>query len=64
MCEQNASYLAKHSKLGAKTLNKIWLKIIQKALKYPLLLVNFQIFSGGACPRTGPDLDNERPWTI
>ena len=33
MCEQNASYLAKHSELGSKNLNKIFLKIIEKALK-------------------------------
>ena len=33
VCEQNASYLAKHSELGSKKLNKICLKYIQKALK-------------------------------
>ena len=52
MCEQNALYLAKHSELGSKNLNKICVKIIQKALKQPLQHVNFQQFSGGACSRT------------
>ena len=33
MCEQNASYLAKLSKLGSKSLNKTCLKLVQKALK-------------------------------
>ena len=51
MCEQNASYLAKHLELGSKNLNKICLKIIEKALTQPLQRVNFRIFSGGACPR-------------
>ena len=41
MCEQNASYLAKPSELGSKTLNKIRLKIIPKAIKLPLQLENF-----------------------
>ena len=49
MCEQNASYLAKHSELGSKFLNTICLKDIQKGLKQHL---NFQKFSGGACPQT------------
>ena len=45
MCEQNASYLSKHSELGSKNLHKIFLKIIQKALlKQPLQHVNFQNF--------------------
>ena len=52
MCEQNALHLAKHSELGSKNLNKICVKIIQKAQKYPLLYANFQKFSGEACPRT------------
>ena len=51
MYEQNA-YLVKHSKLGAKNLNKICIKIVQKVLKWPLQYANFQKFSGGACPRT------------
>ena len=52
MWKQNASYLAKHSELGSKNFNKRYLKITQKALKQPLQHVNFQKFSGGACPRT------------
>ena len=52
MCEQNASYLVKHSDLGAKNLNKICLKIGQKVLKWPLQYVNFQKCFGAACPRT------------
>ena len=52
MWEQNASYLAKHSELGSKNLYKICLIIIEKALKWPLKNVDFQKFSGGACPRT------------
>ena len=56
MCEQNASYLAKHPELGSKNLNTIFLKIIQNALKYPLQHVNFQKFPGGACPRTPLEL--------
>ena len=36
MCKRNASYLAKHSELGSKNLNKVCLKIIEKALKQPL----------------------------
>ena len=51
MYEQNASYLVKHSDLGAKILNKFCLKIIQKVLKWSLQYVNFQKFSGGACPQ-------------
>ena len=52
MHEQNASYLVKHSDLGAKNFNKISLKIVQKILKWPLQFVNFQKISGRACPRT------------
>ena len=52
MYEQNASYLVKHLELGAKNLNKICLKIIQKILKWPLQYVNFKKYSGEACPRT------------
>ena len=33
MCGQNASYLAKHSEIGSKNLNKYFAKIIQRALK-------------------------------
>ena len=52
MYEQNVLYLVKHLDLGAKNLNKICLKIVQKVLKWPLQYVNFQEFSGRACPRT------------
>ena len=52
MYEQNASYLLQHSELGSKNFNKIWLKFVQKVLKWPLQYVNFQKFSGGACLRT------------
>ena len=52
MCEQNASYLAMHTELGSKSLNKICVKIIQNALKWPLQQVNFQNFPGGVCPWT------------
>ena len=38
-------------KLGAKNMNKLCLKIVRKALKWPLQYANFQKFSGGACPR-------------
>ena len=48
MYEQNASYLVKHSDLGANNLNKICLRIVQKVLKWPLQYVNFQKFSGEA----------------
>ena len=52
MYEQNASCLVKHSELGAKNFNKIRPKIVKQVLKWPLQHVNFQKFSGGACPRT------------
>ena len=52
MCAQNASYFAKHSESGSKNLNTFCLKIIQKALKIAIQHVNFQNFSGEACPRT------------
>ena len=32
--------------------DKLSLKIVQKALKWPLQYANFQKFSRGACPRT------------
>ena len=41
MYQQNASRLVKHSDLGAKNLNKICLKIVQKVL--------FAIFSRRQC---------------
>ena len=56
MYEQNASYLVKHSELGAKNLNKICLRIVQKVPKWPLQYVNFQKFSGGASHRTPQEL--------
>ena len=43
---QNASYLVKHSYLGAKTLKKSCLKIVQKVVKWPLQYVNLQKFYG------------------
>ena len=49
MCEQNASYLAKHSELGSKSLNKIFVKIIQKALKTDYSKEIFK-FLGGSMP--------------
>ena len=52
LCKQSSSYLVKHSKSGTKTINKICLKIVQKALKWPPQYVNLQTFSGVACPRT------------
>ena len=52
MYEQNALYLVKHSDLGAKNLNKICVKIVQKILKWSLQCVNFQKISGGTRPRT------------
>ena len=55
MHEQNASYWVKHSGLGAQNLNKICPKIVEKVLKWPLQYVNFQKFSGEACPRTSLD---------
>ena len=53
MCEQNASYLAKHSELGSKNLNKICQKITQKALILAITACKFsKIFRGSICPRT------------
>ena len=52
MYEQNESYWVKHSDLGAKILNKICLKLIQKVLNWPLQYANFQKSFGVACPRT------------
>ena len=42
--------LRQHSDLGAKSLNKICLKFVQKVLKWPLQYVNFQKLSGGHAP--------------
>ena len=39
-------------RIRVKNLNKICLKIIQKAVNQPLQHVNFQKFSGLTCPRT------------
>ena len=58
MCEQNAS-LVKHSKLVAKNMNKLSLKIVQKTLKWPLQYIYMQIFknfSGQHAP--GPPLES------
>ena len=44
--------LVRFSELGAKNLNKICQKVVQKTLKWPLQYVNFQKFSGEAYPRT------------
>ena len=41
MCEQNAS-LVQHSATGAKKLNKICPKIVQKALEWPFKYVKIQ----------------------
>ena len=46
----------KHSKLGAKNMNKLCLKIVRQALKWPLQYAIFQKFSGRACPRTPLEL--------
>ena len=51
MCEQNASCLAKHSELGSKNLNAIYLKIIQKAL-IAITACKFSKIFRGACLRT------------
>ena len=39
-------------KVRGQKYDKLSLKIVQKALKWPLQYANFQIFSGGACSRT------------
>ena len=41
MCAPNASYLAKHSESGSKSLNKICLRIIQKALQITITACKF-----------------------
>ena len=38
-------------KVGGQKYDKLSLKIVQKALKWPLQYANFQKFSRGACPR-------------
>ena len=50
VCEQNASYLEKHSELGAKKLNKIFLNIVKKAQTWLLQYEHFQKFSGKHAP--------------
>ena len=42
----------KHSKLGAKSFKKVCPTTVQNGLKWPLQYVNFQKFSGEACPQT------------
>ena len=46
----NASCLVRHSQSGAKNLNIIYLKNVQKALKWPLQCVDFRKCFGGTCP--------------
>ena len=36
MCEQNAPYLVEYLELGSNNLNKVYLKNVQKGLKWPL----------------------------
>ena len=50
MCEQNASYLKKLSKLGVKKLNKIFLNTVEKAQTWLLQYENFLKFSGKHAP--------------
>ena len=50
--ERHVSIPVKHSKIGAKNLNKVCRKSVQNALKWPLQYVNFQKNFGEACPRT------------
>ena len=50
MCEQNAPYLEKHSELGAKKLNKIFLNIVEKAQTWLLQYKNFR----GSMPSNPP----------
>ena len=52
LCEQNASYLEKHSKLWAKNIKQNLPENCFKSLKWPLQYVNFQKISGDVCPRT------------
>ena len=49
---RHVSIPVKHSKLGATIINKVCPKTVQNALKWPLQKVDFQKFSGRACPRT------------
>ena len=44
--------IGKAPKVRGQKYDKLSLKIVQKALKWPLQYANFQKFSGGACPRT------------
>ena len=39
-------------KVRGQKYDKLSIKIVQKALKWPLQYANFQKFFGGACPRT------------
>ena len=43
MCEQNASYLAKHSELGSNSLNKIFVKLLKKHLSSHYSMQIFKI---------------------
>ena len=51
MCQQNASYLAKHSELGSKSLNKIWVKVFKKHKNSYYSMKIFKIASGNHTPR-------------
>ena len=51
MCEQNASYLAKHSKLGSN-IQKNLPENYTKSTKIAITAWKFLKFFGRACPRT------------
>ena len=44
--------IGKALKVRGQKYDKLLLKIVQKAQKWPLQYANFQKFSRGACPRT------------
>ena len=56
MCEQNASYLVKDSKLGVKNLNSIFLKNCTKSTKMAITLSKFSKNFRGIVPRTPLEL--------
>ena len=51
-CANTCIILGEARTYRGKNLNKIYLKYVQKALKWPLQCVDLQKFSGGACSRT------------
>ena len=53
MCEQNVSYLAKHSKLGSKKFKRNLCENYSKSTKIASIPCKF---SGEACPRTPREL--------